>query len=437
MKLFIVLIAISFLATSLALKSRSRLLGSTGSSYKLEGCNCLNGGTCKFYSYSRRYRCHCLMGYEGAHCDIDFRAQCYNERGQDYRGKASKTFHGRDCLNWNSPMLHEEMYNAGRKDALELGLGDHNYCRNPDGASKPWCYYQSGLRIVSMHCDIPTCKTDSENAPACGQRSHKLFRIVQGKSTPIESQPWIATIFWHSKKYNQNTFKCGGSLVHPCWVMSAAHCFQESKQTENYNVVLGKSKLYETDHDKEQRFQVEKIILHEHYSDETGAYTNDIALVKIISASGQCAVENDYVQTVCLPPSNLVLKDGYQCEVAGYGQEDSSDWFYSEILKSTKVQLISQQVCRSTEYYGKLITNNMLCAGDPHEWKTDACQGDSGGPLSCEYNGNMVLYGIISWGEECAKQNKPGVYAKVTHFLPWINSHMKTHSVFKSRTDYE
>nr|XP_033799448.1 urokinase-type plasminogen activator [Geotrypetes seraphini]XP_033799449.1 urokinase-type plasminogen activator [Geotrypetes seraphini] len=436
MKLLIVLMAISFFTTSLGLNHRSRMSDRLRSSHKQEGCNCLNGGTCKTYPYTQRYRCLCPMGFYGANCNIDIRAQCYNEKGQDYRGIASETFHGSKCLPWNSPLLHEEMYNAGRRDAVKLGLGDHNYCRNPDGASKPWCYYQARLKIVSMHCDIPTCKTDSESATTCGQRSHKLFRIVQGRSTPVESQPWIATIFRHSRKYHQDSFICGGSLINPCWVVTAAHCFPESTKPEDYNIILGNSKLDETDHDKEQRFQVQKIILHEDYTDETGAYVNDIALVKIRSASGYCAVENDYVQTICLPPSNLSLKNGYECEIAGYGQQDSSDWFYSQILKSARVQLISQHLCRSEAYYGKLITSNMFCAGDP-QWKVDACKGDSGGPLSCEHNGNMHLYGVISWGDDCAKQNKPGVYTRVTHYLPWINSHMNGDNVFKSRNFYK
>ncbi|XP_029465431.1 urokinase-type plasminogen activator [Rhinatrema bivittatum] len=430
MKLLIALVTVSFFTTGLGWKKQSRLPERAKSGIK-EDCNCLNGGTCRVsHYYSRGYICLCPTGYIGEHCDIDIKIQCYRKNGQDYRGTASRTSHRRECLPWNSPKLHENMYNSGRKDALELGLGKHNYCRNPDGSSKPWCYFQSGLRIVSMHCDIPVCKTESEST--CGQRTHKLFKIVDGSSTPIESQPWIATIFWHSKKYQQDHFQCGGSLINACWVMTAAHCFPESIQPQDYSVILGNSKLDETDHEREQRFQVEKIILHQDYSDETGAYDNDIALVKIKSASGHCAVESDYVQPICLPPSNMVLKDGSQCEIAGYGQESFSDWFYSLILKSGKVQLISQQLCKSKEYYGNLINDNMFCAGDP-QWKTDACKGDSGGPMSCEHNGRMLLYGIISWGEECAKQNKPGVYTRVTRYLPWIYSHMKTDSDLRSR----
>lgn len=50
-------------------------------------------------------------------------------------------------------------------------------------------------------------------------------------------------------------------------------------------------------------------------------------------------------------------------------------------------------------------------------------QGDSGGPLTCVQNNANVVYGVVSWGDQCGKKNKPGVYTRVTHFLDWIRTH--------------
>ncbi|CAF3603022.1 unnamed protein product, partial [Rotaria socialis] len=62
-----------------------------------------------------------------------------------------------------------------------------------------------------------------------------------------------------------------------------------------------------------------------------------------------------------------------------------------------------------------------VCAG-AHGGGRDTCQGDSGGPLMYESNGQWFLNGIVSYGRECALAGYPGVYARVSYYLPWIKS---------------
>ncbi|KAG8434949.1 hypothetical protein GDO86_013060, partial [Hymenochirus boettgeri] len=389
-------------------------------------CVCLHGGTCIYSKVNQRtFFCQCSKGFVGTKCEIDTRAKCYKDRGYDYRGTASKTTDGSSCLPWNSRLLSQNMFTAKRIGALELGLGENNFCRNPDRTSKPWCYIKKGLKIVSMACKIPKCEEEKQTGSTCGQRQHKMYKIVRGSSTSVESHPWVATIFVVNRRYKQDRFLCGGSLIHPCWVLTAAHCFPDSEflEPENYVLNLGKSNLYEANEHSEQKFQVKKVIRHEQYNDETTALDNDIALVRIQSTSGQCATLTDYVNTACLPSAELKLNFGTRCEIAGFGKEAYNDLHFSDRLLSGSVQLIQENLCQSHQYYGKLINNNMFCAGDP-EWKTDACKGDSGGPLTCKHNGRMTLYGIISWGEECAKENKPGVYTRISNYLAWIEENM-------------
>lgn len=53
-------------------------------------------------------------------------------------------------------------------------------------------------------------------------------------------------------------------------------------------------------------------------------------------------------------------------------------------------------------------------------------QGDSGGPLTCNQNATSYVYGLVSWGDQCGKKNKPGVYTRVVHFVNWIKSKIET-----------
>nr|XP_020646905.1 urokinase-type plasminogen activator [Pogona vitticeps] len=396
-----------------------RKLGSK-TKYEQKDCTCFNGGKCiTYHLFSRMKRCLCPKGYSGDHCEIDAESHCYTDNGEDYRGMESVNENNERCLAWDSPMLKRWPYNNEMENALEHGLGKHNYCRNPNGQSKPWCYVRKGYRTSSTPCDIPTCKKQ----PTCGQRSmNKSFKIVGGRKATIESQPWIATIFQSARRGPQESFLCGGSLIDPCWVLTAAHCFDtKALQSSQFTVVLGKSALNATD-TKEQKFNADRIIVHERYSHARGDYDNDIALMRIRSASGQCAQETDTVKTICLPSQNDILRDNFECEVSGYGKANRTDIFYSRMLKSTNVNLISQSMCRKY-YENRVVNGNMLCAGGLH-WKTDSCSGDSGGPLICEFGSRMVLHGIVSWGDGCAQKEKPGVYTRVTEYLPWIESHI-------------
>ncbi|XP_072280295.1 urokinase-type plasminogen activator [Pyxicephalus adspersus] len=404
-----------------------------------EECVCLHGGTCVSSRFQRRPRCICPIGYAGQHCELDLQATCYEDRGQDYRGTASKTTNNHDCLRWDSALLKDRFFNYHMKDALQFGIGRHNYCRNPQNGMRPWCYFRGPKGIATMFCQIPKCELEEETTvsttvaktePTCGRRQQKLYKIIGGMSSSVESHPWIATLYQISRRSKQEFFQCGGSLIHPCWVVTAAHCFPDGEfpEPKDYSIVLGKTNIDETNEFREQKFMVEKIIRHRYYSDETNALDNDIALVKIRSKSGQCASMTDQVQTICLPPPDLKLEGGTKCEIAGFGKESYDSIKYSQFLKSSTVQIIPQEVCQSEKYYGKLINNNMFCAGDP-SWKVDACKGDSGGPLVCQNGDRMVLYGIISWGDECAKENKPGVYTQMTNYLGWIEENMASDSV--------
>ena len=91
-------------------------------------------------------------------------------------------------------------------------------------------------------------------------------------------------------------------------------------------------------------------------------------------------------------------------------------------LQYVRVPAVTNSACNSA--YGGSITDSMLCAGFTGVGGKDACQGDSGGPYVCNDNGNAVIAGVVSWGIGCALPQYPGVYARVTTVLDWIQSNM-------------
>ncbi|XP_041645953.1 tissue-type plasminogen activator-like [Cheilinus undulatus] len=340
---------------------------------------------------------------------------CRTGDGSSYRGFVAESMTGRICLKWSR---FKNPWGASK------GVENHNYCRNPDRSLMPWCHVRRNGKYVREFCSIPKCSAETRRPPkavdtelTCGERSERrLNKIVGGSFTPIESHPWVAALF-----QQRTGFLCGGSLIAPCWVVSAAHCFSDGDQTniKRLSVFLGKSAINETDADSEQSFTVEKLIIHQKYNESN--YDNDIALLKIKSKSGGCAVRSASARAVCLPPLHTQLPAGIQCSIAGFGREKFFAWHKSQYLKQAEVKLISRAVCKSESYYGDLITTNMLCAGSP-DWSTDACEGDSGGPLVCQVSDRMFLFGVVSWGDGCARKNKPGVYTQVTNYNKWIEA---------------
>ncbi|XP_044095800.1 urokinase-type plasminogen activator [Neovison vison] len=393
-------------------------------------CHCLNGGTCVSYKYfSNIHRCNCPKKFQGEHCEIDTTKTCFEGNGHSYRGKVDTDIIGRPCLAWNSATVLLKEYHALRPDALHLGLGKHNYCRNPNNHRRPWCYVQVGLKQLVRECMVPECSsgknplTPEKAEFQCGQKALRpRFKIIGGEFTTIENQPWFAAIY-RRHHGGSVTYLCGGSLISPCWVLSATHCFINHPKKEDYIVYLGRSKLNSRT-PGEMMFEVEKLILHEDYSADSLAHHNDIALLKIRSNTDQCAHPSRSIQTICLPPVRGDANFGMSCEIAGFGKENDTDYLYPEQLKMTVVKLISHQECQQPHYYGSEVTTKMLCAADP-QWETDSCQGDSGGPLVCSIQGRLTLTGIVSWGSGCAMKDKPGVYTRVSHFLPWIHMHSR------------
>ncbi|XP_069797910.1 hepatocyte growth factor activator-like isoform X2 [Narcine bancroftii] len=377
---------------------------------------------------------HCVCGENGTECHSvahkDKNENCYRNNGVTYKGTEDETESKIECMPWKEDFVRNRLNITSLEEAFQLGLGDHSYCRNPDGDTKPWCYIILGDHISWEHCDIPKCGTATiyarrppplarmtgskapKQPPLCGKRHHKIFRprIVGGSVAMRGSHPWIAAIYIGSNF-------CTGTLIYPCWVISAAHCFLHSPLKSSIRVVLGQHYFNKSDKHT-QEFEITKYILHHEYSpfEET---RHDIALLKLKKIEKACATQSRFVRPLCLPNENDFFREGSLCQIAGWGHTKEDATEYAKILQEASVSIISQLLCSSDLFYGSEVTPNMICAGDLIK-SIDACQGDSGGPLVCYKDQVGYLYGIVSWGDGCGKMNKPGVYTRVTNYMDWI-----------------
>ena len=276
--------------------------------------------------------------------------------------------------------------------------------------------------------------------------SEQFTRIVGGESASAESWPWqVALVEPHERDGRRGAgFRqfCGGSVIAPRWVLTAAHCVDDVRPGD-LQVLVGTHDL-----DRGGRLlDVRAIHVHEDYSDASEG--NDIALLRLARPAGVAEVElptakrAEAVATPGTPATAigwgllrpLQCKPGskpgtHRCRLRGGGAGHFADGLTGKPVKLSDVRtsklmevelpLVGEKTCRDA-YPGAAIDERTVCAGLRRGGK-DSCQGDSGGPLVVRDGDTWFQAGVVSWGQGCAKPGKYGVYTNVGMFEHWIRA---------------
>lgn len=317
----------------------------------------------------------------------------------------------------------------GDSDADSTGMGQMLTLRNSlrsaagsaGGASRP-----SGQRPPpSGPGGKPSgSKDDDEDTPyAYGGRPVSALAV-----------PWQAQIFnpkvrpdpANPKPIWQRSHYCGGALIAPDWVVTAAHCIDQELVDYGFKVRLGVTDIAKGDG---ITYRIERIVRHSQYNADNNdparppnMYANDIALIRIAPDGPPKARDPKKIRTI--PINRKPLAGGTPVSATGWGAVGSGETqAASAAILRVDLRLMDTPVCQQRPTYGpKKIHGNVFCASHPTR---STCRGDSGGPVVLT-NGTPTLVGLVSWGKKkCAGDGRPGVYTRIDRYAAWIEQAMK------------
>jgi len=251
-------------------------------------------------------------------------------------------------------------------------------------------------------------------AEECGIPDVKGIRVIAGKTAVRGSWPWQVLMLFNGQP------GCGGTLIAPQWVVTAAHCvYGRERYPYYFSVVLGEHDRY-TGEGSEQNIRVSKVYRYPSY--DPRHLNNDIAMFKL----SRPAKLGKYVKTACLPSQDPPV--GTKCYITGWGKTHHPGSM-TRMLQQGLLPVVSNKACykKNNVFIPIPITSAMICGGDGGISRLSGCHGDSGGPYVCNISGRWELHGSVSHGSSvCSSTQTYTVFSRTNHFKKWIQTTMSS-----------
>ncbi|MGA4839161.1 serine protease [Streptomyces sp. G45] len=234
--------------------------------------------------------------------------------------------------------------------------------------------------------------------------------VIGGTPVRVADSPWVVALSSRDQFGGIRSGQfCGGVVVAPKTVLTAAHCLSREvlgtplSQVRDLKAIVSRGDL---NSDEGREIPVSRSWVNPGY--DSGTNAGDVAVLTL----AQPLPERHVLGMAAA--GDPAYQPGTKATVYGWG-DTTGRGDYAQTLRSAQVTVLSDAVCQKAyqgSSAGTYVASSMLCAGEL-EGGRDACQGDSGGPLVAR--GRLI--GLVSWGSGCGRAGSPGVYTRISDVI--------------------